>query len=124
LDPEFVDAVKRMDELEALGESEELPEPVAAEVRQVDEDERPTKRTRREIEAPPSSKVALPQPPLPPLSASSQPVTPAQAGLLSATALVGLEQLRQLKSEGPATGKPANNAASLAALGGYGSDSD
>ena len=117
LDPDFVQSVREMDELEGIVEPrtyEDDPEAYEGDVRAA-------KRARIEPAAAPAQGAA------PPLPLEAPPVVQAPpVGLLSGNALESLKFLSSLRQQGGAVAKPvlAKAPAGLGSLANYGSDSD
>lgn len=106
LDPDFVQAVREMDEFEGLVEPRKRE---ALEAPPADDEQPETGGKRARIEAP----AAEPEP---------QPTQP--AGILSANAIDSLKFLASLKQQPAVKAAPAAAPTGLGGLADYGSDSD
>lgn len=122
LDPDFVQAVREMDEFEGIVEPrrpnaiEGQPEPAEGDA---EEEESGGRRKRQRIEAPPATAAAPPPP------AAQQKATPEPQGILSAHALDSLKYLASIKQQpAPLQQKAAPKPTGLGGLADYGSDSD
>lgn len=122
LDPEFVQRIRELDELEGIVPPQEDAEEGV-------EEERQGREKRARIDAPPQQEREEVQPPLP-IEAPPPAIAAAKSGILSADAVGSLQFMASLKARGGggpvkvAVEQPKKTTGGLGGLAAYGSDDD